>query len=76
MSPAELKLKLELINQITELKEIRIVKELKKLLDFELNEEVFELSQKQKDRIKEAREEYSKGEIFSNEEVENEIEHY
>ena len=46
MSTAELKLKLELINKITELKEIRIVKELKKLLDFELDKEIFELSQK------------------------------
>lgn len=61
MSTAELKLKLELINKITELKEIRIVKELKKLLDFELDKEIFELSQKQKNRITKARKEYSNG---------------
>lgn len=76
MSTAELKLKLELINKIIELKEIRIVKELKKLLDFELDKEIFELSQKQKNRITKARKEYSNGEVFTNEEVENEIEQW
>ena len=76
MSTAELKLKLELINKITELKEIRIVKELKKLLDFELDKEIFELSQKQKNRITKARKEYYNGEVFTNEEVENEIEQW
>ena len=76
MNTAELKLKLELIHKITELNEVRIIKELKKLLDFELDEEVFELSQKQKNRISEARTEYSNGEIFTNEEVENELEQW
>ncbi|MCO5233126.1 MAG: hypothetical protein LC105_03425 [Chitinophagales bacterium] len=76
MSTAELKLKIELINKITELKEIGIIKDLKKLLDFELNEDVFELSQIQKKRITKARKEYANGEIFSNEEVENEIEQW
>ena len=55
MSTAELKLKLELINKITDLKEIRIIKELKKLLDFELDEEIFDLYQKQTNRISKAR---------------------
>ncbi|QIG88661.1 hypothetical protein MTP09_06055 [Chryseobacterium suipulveris] len=76
MSTAELKLKLELINKITELKEIRIIKELKKLLDFELDEEIFELSKKQKNRIMKARKEYTNGETFTNDEVENEIEQW
>ena len=76
MSSAELKLKLDVINKITELKEIRIVEEIKKLLDFELDETVFELSQKQKDRITKAKEEYANGEILTNEEVNNEIEQW
>ena len=76
MSTAELELKLELISKISELKEFRIIKELKKLLDFELDEEIFELSQKQKNRITKARNEYSNGETFTNEEVENEIEQW
>ena len=67
MSTAELKLKLELINKITELK---------KLLDFELDEEIFELSKKQKNRIMKARKEYTNGETFTNDEVENEIEQW
>lgn len=76
MSAAGLRLKLDVINQITELKEIRIIKEIKKILDFELDEEIFELSQKQKNRIAKAREEYADGEIFTNEEVNNEIDQW
>lgn len=74
MSDTELKLKLELIHKITELKESRIIKDLKKLLDFELDKEVFELSQNQKDRIGKARTEYYNHETFTNQEVENEME--
>lgn len=74
MSVAELKLKLELINKITEIEEIRIIEGLKRFLDFELNEEVFELSQKQQKRISDARIEYLNGETFTNKEVEDEIE--
>ncbi|MDO5615522.1 MAG: hypothetical protein Q4G16_04980 [Cruoricaptor ignavus] len=76
MSAADLELKLELINKITELKEIRIIKELKKLLDFELSEEVFQLSENQLNRIEKARSEYSKGESFTNDKVEQEIEEW
>lgn len=76
MGTAELQLKLELINRIIELKEVRIIKELKKILDFELDEDIFELSQEQKNRIAKAREEYSMGETFTNKEVENEIEQW
>ncbi len=76
MNSAELKLKLELINQITELKEIRVIKELKKILDFELDEGMFELTPKQKNRIAKARSEYSDGETFTNDEVEKEIDQW
>ena len=74
MSSAELQLKLDVINRITELKEIRVIKEIKKLLDFELDEEIYVLSQQQQNRIAEARKEYTNGEISSDEEVKKEIE--
>jgi HEPN domain-containing protein len=76
MSASELKLKLELINKITEVTEIRIIKELKKVLDFELDEGIFELSQEQKKRVEKARVEFANGEVFSNDEVENELERW
>lgn len=71
MSTAELKLKLELTQMIAEIEEGWIIRGLKEYFDFELSEEEFELTQKQKDRIEMARKEYSKGEIRSSEEVEN-----
>ncbi|WP_333852185.1 hypothetical protein [Epilithonimonas sp.] len=74
MSSAELQLKLDVINRITELKEIRVIKEIKKLLDFELDEEIYLLSKQQESRIAEARKEYTNGEVSSDEEVKKEIE--
>ncbi len=76
MSSAELQLKLDVINKITELKEIRVIREIKKLLDFELDENAFVLSKQQENRIAEARKEYANGEISSNEEVNKEIEQW
>ena len=76
MSSAELQLKLDVINKITELKEIRVIREIKKLLDFELDEDFFLLSKQQENRIAEARKEYANGEISSNEEVNKEIEQW
>ena len=49
MSAAELKL--DLINKITRLKETRIIEEIQKLLDFELDEGVYEVSTMQKERL-------------------------
>lgn len=76
MSSAELQLKLDVINKITELKEIRVIREIKKLLDFELDEDVFALSKQQENRIAEARKEYANGEISSDEEVNKDIEQW
>ena len=53
MSTADLKL--ELINKITRLKETRIIEEIQKLLDFELEEGVFQVSAVQKQRLTEAK---------------------
>ena len=76
MSSAELQLKLDVINKITELKEIRVIREIKKLLDFELDEDVFVLSKKQENRIAEARKEYANGKISSDEEVNKDVEQW
>ena len=68
MSTAELKL--DLINKITSLKEIRIIEEIQKLLDFELDEGVFEISAIQKERLSEAKNDN----VLSEEDANNEIE--
>lgn len=76
MSTSELQLKLDIINRITELKEIRVIKEIKKLLDFELEDNLYELSSEQKNRVAEARKEYKKGDYITNEEADNEIDQW
>lgn len=48
-------LKIDLIERIMKLKDVRIFEEFKQLLDFELDEGVFYLSEAQKERIDEAR---------------------
>lgn len=58
-------LKVNVINQITLLKQDYLVEEIKRLLDFELGQGVFKLSLKQKERITEAKQEYKKGKIVS-----------
>ncbi len=55
MSTSELQLKLDIISRITELKEVRVIKEIKKLLDFELEENLYELSTDQENRVAEAK---------------------
>ena len=67
-------MKLDLINKISEMKEIGIIKEIKKLIDFELNEDVFELNQLQIDRIAEAKEEYYNGKILYKKQANADIE--
>ncbi|MCL1637870.1 hypothetical protein OZ664_18565 [Elizabethkingia sp. HX WHF] len=52
MNTAELKI--DIINKITKLKEARIVEEIQKILDFELDQGVFQLSDAQNKRIIEA----------------------
>ena len=68
MSTAELKL--DLINKITRLKETRIIEEIQKLLDFELDEGVFEVSDLQKERLSKAQNDI----LLSEEEANTEIE--
>ncbi len=52
MSTAELKL--DIITEISALQDIRIIEEIKTLLDFESDKNVFKLSELQKKRIIEA----------------------
>ncbi|PJR03537.1 hypothetical protein [Avrilella dinanensis] len=68
-------LKLDIIQKITELKEVRVIEEIKKLLDFELND-IYELSESQKNRVAEAREEYTNGNFLNEEEADKEIDQW
>ena len=52
MSTAEIKL--DLINKISNLKETRIIEEIQKLLDFELDSGFFQVSDAQKARLTKA----------------------
>ena len=63
-------LKLDIINRITNLKESYIVEEIKKLLDFELDENIYQVSDKQKKRLIEAKTD----KVLSEAEANNEIE--
>ncbi|WP_445430440.1 hypothetical protein [Chryseobacterium indoltheticum] len=76
MSTSELQMKLDLINRISILDDARIIKEIKKLLDFELDEKVYELNQSQKDRIEEARNEYKNAQTLTEEDANNEIDQW
>ncbi|MBM7419921.1 vacuolar-type H+-ATPase subunit H [Chryseobacterium sp. BIGb0186] len=76
MSTSELKMKLDLINRISILDDARIIKEIKKLLDFELDEKVYELNQPQKSRIEEARNEYKNAQTLTEEDANNEIDQW
>ena len=69
-------LKLDLIQKITELEEIRIIEDLNRLIDFEMSEEVYQLSNEQEHRISEARAEYKAGKTLSNVQVEKEIDQW
>ncbi|MCD0478207.1 hypothetical protein LPB90_07040 [Chryseobacterium sp. LC2016-29] len=76
MSTSELQMKLDLINRISILDDGRIIKEIKKLLDFELDEKVYELNQPQKSRIEEARNEYKNAQTLTEEDANNEIDQW
>ena len=76
MSTSELQMKLDLINRISILDDARIIKEIKKLLDFELDEKVYELNHPQKNRIEEARNEYKNAQILTEEDANNEIDQW
>jgi len=69
-------LKIDLINRITRLKEVRIIEEIQKLLDFELDNHEYILTDCQKDRISETQEEYKKSSFLSDDEANQDIEEW
>ncbi len=68
MSTAELKI--DVINKITKLKEIRVVEEIQKLLDFEMDKGVFQVSEAQRKRILEAKNDLVLTEEQANKDIE------
>lgn len=64
------KLKLDIINIITNLEEDYIVEDIKRLLDFELDNEIYHLSPAQKRRIVEAETDNLLTEIDANKQIE------
>lgn len=74
MSTAELKI--DLINRITQLKDIVLIEEIQRLMDFELDKGNFELSSKQKTRILEAKKEYQSGKTLSESDANNQIQEW
>ncbi len=68
MSTAELKL--DLINKIANIKELYIIEELKNLIDFELDETLYQVNENQRKRLIEAK----KDKVITAEEANNEIE--
>ena len=69
-------LKIDLIQRITQLKERRIVEEIQKLLDFELDTGEYILTDPQKDRIAEARQEYKNSAFLTNDQANQDIEQW
>lgn len=68
MSTAELKI--DLINKIMKLKEVHVIKEIQKILDFELDNTEYQLTATQISRIDEAKVD----QVLSEERANNEIE--
>jgi hypothetical protein len=63
-------LKLDIINRITNLKESYIIEEIQKLLDFELDKDVYQLSDEQRKRLIEAKTDKILTEADANSEIE------
>ncbi|MFT4202479.1 MAG: hypothetical protein QM610_01080 [Chitinophagaceae bacterium] len=68
MNTAELKL--DLINKIANLKESYIIEEIQKLLDFEMDDRVYQLSEAQRQRLTEAKNDKLMSENIANNEIE------
>ncbi|SHM15730.1 hypothetical protein SAMN05444360_108163 [Chryseobacterium carnipullorum] len=66
--------KADLINRISQLKEKKIMEEIQKLLDFELNENEYVLTKPQKNRIAEAQVEYKNSACLTEDKANQDIE--
>lgn len=71
MSTAELQL--DLINQIANIKDKVKLKELMHLLKFQNDNSIYVTNEDEKNAVSEARMEIAKGEVLTNDEVQNEI---
>lgn len=69
-------LKINLIQRITQLKERRIIEEIQKLLDFELDTGEYILTDSQKDRIAEGQQEYKNSAFLTDEQANQDIEQW
>ena len=74
MSTAELKI--DLISRIANTEEPRIIEELRKLLDFELDNETYKLNPQQLQRVSEAKAEYLGGNVVSEQQADEEIDEW
>lgn len=74
MSTAELKI--DLIRQIAGITDSSRLKELKQLLKFLTDESIYITNEDEKKAISEARKEISEGKVFTNEEVQKEIQQW
>ena len=74
MSTAELKI--DLISRIANTEEPRIIEELRKLLDFELDNETYNLNPQQLQRVSEAKAEYLAGNVVSEQQADEEIDEW
>ena len=74
MTTAEIKI--DLINRISNTKESHIIEELRKLLDFELSNEAYQLNPQQLQRLSEAKAEYLSGNVLSEQQADEAIEQW
>ena len=69
-------LKLDLINRIAQLKEARIVEEIQRLLDFELDQNDYILDETQRERVAEGKEEYKNKAYLTEDQANHDIEEW
>lgn len=71
-----LELKEKLIREINQVEDVQLLRILYNILTTREHEEVYQLNDSQIAAIEEAREQYRKGEYYTNEEVDREIEEW
>ena len=74
MNTAELKI--DLIHRISELKDVAVMEQIKRLLDFELNDERYITTDEQKQAIFSAQKEIESGEFLTEDEAEKEMQRW
>lgn len=74
MSTAELKI--NVIQQITNLKDAHVIEQIQRLLDFEVDKKPYTLSTKQVKRINAAKKEYAEGKTLSEKQANDEVDQW